>query len=258
MAAELTRSRWLSVRAMIKSRLKIETPCGVLLVAPIEELEVLQSKATAEELKSVEGISAPSRRRERLAWRILLREFLAETGADAGAVETAVVAVEGGTDADVAETAVAVVERGAETEARVVASDFRIEYAASGAPQIINSDFSYISVSHSRTHVAVMLSLRACGVDIESVERNFDRVADRYISAEERALSCEEWWPAAIWAAKEALYKMIQREGVDLRRDLRIINFDATTCNISAIILGRESVTLRLERHSDQVLVYTL
>lgn len=241
MAAELTRSRWLSVRAMIKSRLKIATPCGVLLVAPIEELEVLQSKATAEELKSVEGISAPSRRRERLAWRILLREFLAETGASVGVTET-----------------VAAVERGTETEAMVVASDFRIEYAASGAPQIINSDFSYISVSHSRTHVAVMLSHRACGVDIESVERNFDRVADRYISAEERALSCEEWWPAAIWAAKEALYKMIQREGVDLRRDLRIINFDATTCNISAIILGRESVTLRLERHSDQVLVYTL
>lgn len=242
MAAELTRLRWLSVRAMIKSRLKIETPCGVLLVAPIEELEVLQSKATAEELNSVEGISAPSRRRERLAWRILLREFLAETGADAGATEAVAAAV----------------ERGAETEAMVVASDFRIEYAASGAPQIINSDFSYISVSHSRTHVAVMLSHRACGVDIESVERNFDRVADRYISAEERALSCEEWWPAAIWAAKEALYKMIQREGVDLRRDLRIINFDATTCNISAIILGRESVTLRLERHSDHVLVYTL
>lgn len=227
---------------MIKSRLKIETPCGVLLVAPIEELEVLQSKASAEELKSVEGISAPSRRRERLAWRILLREFLAETGADAGATEAVAAAV----------------ERGAETEARVVASDFRIEYAASGAPQIIKSDFSYISVSHSCTHVAVMLSHRACGVDIESVERNFDRVADRYISAEERALSCEEWWPAAIWAAKEALYKMIQREGVDLRRDLRIINFDATTCNISAIILGRESVTLRLERHSDHVLVYAL
>lgn len=241
MAAELTRSRWLSVRAMIKSRLKIETPCGVLLVAPIEELAVLQGKATAEELNSVEGISAPSRRRERLAWRILLREFLAETGADAGATET-----------------VAAVERGTETEAMVVASDFRIEYAASGAPQIINTAFSYISVSHSRTYVAVMLSLRACGVDIESVERNFDRVADRYISAAERALSCEEWWPAAIWAAKEALFKMIQREGVDLRRDLRIINFDATTCNISAIILGRESVTLRLERHSDQVLVYTL
>ena len=117
---------------------RIDTPSGVVLVAQQPAIDELEAQATAQELESVVQYSSPSRRRERLAWRRLVREYLGK--------------------------------------------EPQIEYLSSGAPIILNSPYKYISVSHSRTHVAVMLSSVPCGVDIESMERDFGRVASRYVS----------------------------------------------------------------------------
>ena len=97
-----------------------------------------------------------------------------------------------------------------------------VEYEPSGAPRLRNSTYTYISVSHCRDVVAVVLSCNVCGVDVERVDRDFVRVAERYMTAAERALCSEEWWAAAVWCAKECLYKMAGREGVDFRRDIII------------------------------------
>ena len=76
-----------------------------------------------------------------------------------------------------------------------------VGYKESGAPIILNSLYKYISVSHSRTHVAIALSHTPCGVDIESLDRDFSKVASRYLRDEERTLCHEEWWSAAVWCA---------------------------------------------------------
>ena len=196
------------------NRLRIATPSGVLLIEPIAEEEALERKASAEELSAVEGFSSASRRRERLAWRVLLREELGE--------------------------------------------GYQIEYAESGAPQIVGARYRHISVSHSQTHVAVLLADRPCGVDIESLGRNFERIASRYILPEERELSTEQWWSATLWASKEALYKMAGKSGLELLHDLKIIRFDASSCNICAKICDEQVAKLKLLMHEDQVVVYTL
>lgn len=193
---------------------RIDTPSGCVLVARMAQLEALEASATAEELQSVASFCSCSRRRERLAWRALLRESQGE-----------------------------LVEVG---------------YKESGAPIILNSLYKYISVSHSRTHVAIALSHTPCGVDIESLDRDFSKVASRYLRDEERTLCHEEWWSAAVWCAKETLYKVAQPEGVDLLSGLRIEALDSEASVIVARVLDGEPIRLGLKFVEDQMLVYTL
>lgn len=192
----------------------IDIPSGCVLVARMAQLEELEALATAEELQSVASFCSCSRRRERLAWRALLRESLGE--------------------------------------------QVEVRYQESGAPIILNSPYKYISVSHSRTHVAIALSHTPCGVDIESLDRDFSKVASRYLRDEERTLCHEEWWSAAVWCAKETLYKVAQPEGVDLLSGLRIESLDSEASVIEARVMQGEPIRLGLKFVEDQMLVYTL
>lgn len=101
-----------------------------------------------------------------------------------------------------------------------------IRYDSVGAPYLSDSEL-FISVSHSRTHVAVVVSDHKCAIDIESLDRDFERVASRYSTAEERALLAGSGIDPAlhlalIWSAKETLYKLSGRTGLDLINDLVI------------------------------------
>ena len=192
------------------------TPQGVVASAPIGSLAELERHATAEEMKSVEGITSESRRAERLSWRAMLRSL--------------------------------------EPEAVV-------EYQPSGKPQILNSQYQHISVSHCRGLVAVALSQRPCGVDVERTDRNFERVKSRYMTEQEHLLSTHKDWAAVVWCAKEALYKLAGREGVDFLRDVII---RSTQCHdskwsLTAELFGSEQVELRGEWvDANHILVYTV
>ena len=104
--------------------------------------------------------------------------------------------------------------------------DVRVEYDASGAPRLVPYPDLHISVSHCRDMVAVALSDRVCGVDMERLDRDFMKVAPRFLSARERALSEDKRLAAAVWCAKECLYKMYGRRGMDLLRDLAVESVD--------------------------------
>ena len=127
---------------------------------------------------------------------------------------------------------------------REIAPDAEVEYTPSGAPQLKNSHYTYISVSHCRDAVAVALSCEVCGVDIERLDRNFSRIASRYVSDEEQRLCDEEWWLAAVWCAKETLYKMAGREGIDFLRDTIITGVDTSAKRIECRSVGGKPVTL--------------
>lgn len=93
-------------------------------------------------------------------------------------------------------------------------------YSAVGAP-LLPDGWGWIGVSHSRNHIALIYSPTGpVAVDIESNNRRFDAVADRYLTSEERALSDHEAWLGIAWSAKETLYKISGREGLDLKKEL--------------------------------------
>ncbi|MBR7114571.1 MAG: 4'-phosphopantetheinyl transferase superfamily protein, partial [Alistipes sp.] len=181
------------VRALSRSVERL--PIGdeaLLIVAPVGDIAELEREATEEELLSIEGITSPHRRAERLSWRRALRE-----GINEGPLRSA------------------------------VGEGIIIEYEEQGAPIIKNSQYKHISVSHCRDRVAVLLSARECGVDIECRDRRFSAIAERYLSEDEYLVGEREridhqTMRAIAWSAKEAVYKLLRREGVDLRRDMRI------------------------------------
>jgi phosphopantetheinyl transferase len=119
---------------------------------------------------------------------------------------------------------------------RELGSEVTISYNDVGAP-IVDRPNIYISVAHAKERmVAVAIADRAVGVDIEYIDRDFERVAPRYMSAEEVQLSESGVWYAMVWSAKEAMYKLYGRRGVDLLSDLRVVGYDASEGRISGIV----------------------
>ncbi len=104
---------------------------------------------------------------------------------------------------------------------RAIGRDALIAYNSVGAPTLTNYPFR-ITVSHCRGRIAVGISDRPCAVDIERIDRNFQRILSRYLSPEEQRLSAHPLFPAIAWCAKETLYKYAGRQGFDLRDDLHI------------------------------------
>lgn len=142
---------------------------------------------------------------------------------------------------------------------RRLSPDAEVEYEPSGAPRLKNSPYTYISVSHCCDVVAVVLSCNVCGVDVERVDRDFARVAERYMTAAERALCSKEWWAAAVWCAKECLYKMAGREGVNFREDMAVLGVD--TADRKLLCRGVDGAEIALDyRIIDQqhIVVYKL
>ena len=142
---------------------------------------------------------------------------------------------------------------------RRISPDAEVTYEESGAPLLKNSPFAHISVSHCRDCVAVVLSCHRCCVDVELRERNFERVAERYISQAERALCKEAWWLAAVWCAKECLYKLGGREGVNFRHDIIVKGVNTEAQQILCRGVDGADVTLNYALPDENhIVVYAL
>ena len=136
---------------------------------------------------------------------------------------------------------------------RELGADVRIAYDAAGAP-VVDRD----GVSHCRGRVAVCLSDVPCAVDIEPEARDFSRAAPRYMSPSELALSGDPLLPAAVWCAKETLYKYARRPGLDLLHDLRVEAVDFAAGTVVGRIGGGEAIRLTLHRADGFITVYTV
>lgn len=177
----------------------------MLIIDYIPPMEALLAEANEADLRAVAPFTAESRRRERLAWRVMLR--------------------------------------------RVLGREFEVEYLPSGKPQLRDAEFSHISVSHCRDMVAVALSTRECGVDVELLERRFAAVAERYMSPEELSLAATAEEQAIVWSAKEVLYKMAGTKGLDWRREIRIEAIDGATSLVRGVVSHHDKELLRCELH---------
>lgn len=119
-----------------------------------------------------------------------------------------------------------------------------------GAPTI---EHGYISVSHTSRYAAVLLSDKPCGVDIESTERNFERISSRYISDKEHNLvgSDNPMFMSALWCAKEAMYKLSSRAELDFTRDIKINTIDFSERTMQGSILDKDVTInwIEIEEH---------
>ncbi len=130
---------------------------------------------------------------------------------------------------------------------RLIGTTVQTSYDEWGAPTIVGSRL-HIGVSHSRTHVAVILSEEPCAVDIESLDRDFSKAFERYLTPSEQALSTDMHYPAVAWCAKEALYKLHRRGIDDITRELSIIEADLMNGRLRGSIKGSAPIDILVRK----------
>lgn len=134
-----------------------------------------------------------------------------------------------------------------------------ISYLPSGKPTVNHPD-TYIGVSHCRDFAAVIISSQPCAVDIEPLSRNFSRAAERCCTPSERALSDDPRLAAALWCAKETLYKYAPandgRRAVSFTDDIRIESVDFNRGTIAGRILGGDTIVMRMREHEGHLIVF--
>lgn len=133
---------------------------------------------------------------------------------------------------------------------QMIGSGFEIHYTEVGKPRIIHSLYKHISISHSRDFAAVCIHQQhPVGIDIESITRNYASVKKRYLSESELEQVNEDSMLQCIyWCAKEAVFKLVDKEGVDFRKQIHVQPFHAETNKFIVTYISDNHVkTLQLQ-----------
>lgn len=123
-------------------------------------------------------------------------------------------------------------------------TNIAIDYNDVGAPTV-DTPNTYISVSHGADMVAVAIADETVGVDIEALDRNFDRVKSRYMSDLESAISDHKDWAAMVWSTKEAIYKLYGRREVDLMDDIHITAYNPEIMELRATVGNVDNIVVK-------------
>ena len=116
-----------------------------------------------------------------------------------------------------------------------------ISYNEQGAPMLPDYEGLHISISHTKGYVAIALSETAVvGIDVEQIERhNKDNQFDdkermpRVEKVRNRFMREDEYAETIVgmllhWSAKETVFKVLGREGVDFQDEMKVQPFDET------------------------------
>ena len=97
-----------------------------------------------------------------------------------------------------------------------------VTYDADGKPKPV--DDKNISISHCADYVAVLVSTEGLpGVDVETISGRAGKIKQRFLSDDEQAfLKDDNKLTTLFWSAKESLFKMCIRQGIDFKTQLAI------------------------------------
>lgn len=87
--------------------------------------------------------------------------------------------------------------------------DYKVDYNSNGKPHIKHPYYKHISISHAHTLAGILVHQKASvGLDIESFNRDFFFVENKYLSPTEIVEAYQgENRHCLFWCAKEAVYK---------------------------------------------------
>lgn len=111
---------------------------------------------------------------------------------------------------------------------KLVNEDAEILYNESGKPALKNSS-QHISISHSSDVACVFISEKQIGIDVEQTSRKIDRIATRFLHPKEQdfiaGLQNQQEAKVLFWAAKEAIFKCTEHEGIEFNEQIYICPF---------------------------------
>lgn len=148
--------------------------------------------------------------------------------------------------------------------AELLGKEARIVYNKNNKP-FLRDGSRFISISHSNQLTAILCSTNEkVGIDLEYMSSNIGAIAFKFINRKEKITGEPEKRKYHLylhWCAKEALYKICDKEGISLRRNITIDPFEV---NESGEIKGKvhtrkinDSFDLFYTRYKDYAIVWT-
>lgn len=148
--------------------------------------------------------------------------------------------------------------------AELLGKDARIVYNKNNKP-FLKDGSRFISISHSHKLTAILLSTNEkVGIDLEYMSSNINRIAFKFINKKESLTTDPEKRKYHLylhWCAKEALYKICDKEGISIKNNITIGAFEVKD---SGEIKGKvhtekinESFDLFYTRYGNYSIVWT-
>ena len=100
--------------------------------------------------------------------------------------------------------------------------DRDMKYEESGRPYVMGGQ--NISLSHSDTYAAVILSDNVVGIDIEIMNDRILKIKDKFLETELNYPEKLEVATALIyWNIKESIFKAVPKKGVDFKKNILVL-----------------------------------
>jgi 4'-phosphopantetheinyl transferase len=142
---------------------------------------------------------------------------------------------------------------------QMIGPKYSISYLNSGKPILKHDQFKHISISHSRDFATVILHEHLnVGIDIEETTRDYNRIEKKYLSEIEiRQTDKNPQLQCLFWCAKEAVFKMVDDEGIEFRQQIHILP-ESETKFLAKFISGSKESNYRLNHQfiSEHCLVW--
>ena len=111
----------------------------------------------------------------------------------------------------------------------LLSAKHEIEYQKEGKPNLKNSALN-ISISHSSQFVALLLTEKKGGIDVENTTRNIEKVAQRFLHPAEKEQIKKSKNPGLTtfiyWSAKEAIFKCTPHKNIEFSQQIFINYFE--------------------------------
>ena len=131
-------------------------------------------------------------------------------------------------------------------------SNLKISYNKYGAP-ILNNN-KCISISHSNNLVAIVISDKKVGIDIEKISKKPLSISHKFISENDN-ISMDINDTCLAWSAKEAIYKLHEIGGLDFKNDILIQKINKEK-NIIKAKFKNKTLFLNYQKINNHFLVY--
>jgi phosphopantetheinyl transferase len=145
----------------------------------------------------------------------------------------------------------------------MLGKDTRILYNAENKP-FVKGNSHNISISHSNNLTAVLISKdKKVGIDLEFMSGKISKVADKFINEKESVSSdplMKKFHLYLHWCAKEAMYKICDKQDINFRDGLTIEPFNPDEHGfMKGHVLngnGEEEIELEYLQHDNYALVW--
>ncbi len=134
-----------------------------------------------------------------------------------------------------------------------VLPNIKISYNKYGAPEIKNNNF--ISISHSKEILAIIISKKQVGLDIEKISTKLVKLSSKFTCKKQHMPFSNEK-ATLIWCCKEAMYKWHQKGKINYITDIKVEKFIEKDKGSLVVSFKKKKFILRYKKIETHFLVY--